>query len=151
AQPRRAGGQRRSPQVPRRRDRADRSEDLHGARSDARGGGLQPRHADARIHLHGYALGRISSGARPRVARRRRATGSDRGLTPMRKPIFALATMLLAPLAAAHHSFAIYDMQTEIEFVGVVDDVKFRNPHMSMTLRETKDGQERIIDFVEGA
>jgi len=72
-------------------------------------------------------------------------------MTAMRKPIFALAALLLAPLAAAHHSFAIYDMQTEIEFVGVVDEVKFRNPHMSMTLRETKDGQERIIDFVEGA
>jgi len=69
----------------------------------------------------------------------------------MRKPIFALAGVLLAPLAAAHHSFAIYDMETEIEFVGVVDTVKFRNPHMSMTLRETKDGEERIIDFVEGA
>jgi len=69
----------------------------------------------------------------------------------MRKLLLALAAMVIAPLAAAHHSFAIYDMQTEIEFVGVVDTVKFRNPHMSMTLRETKDGQERIIDFVEGA
>ncbi len=69
----------------------------------------------------------------------------------MRKPILALAAMLIAPFAAAHHSFAIYDMQTEIEFVGVVDTLKFRNPHMSMTLRETKDGEERIIDFVEGA
>jgi hypothetical protein len=65
----------------------------------------------------------------------------------MRKTILAVAALLLAPFAAAHHSFAIYDMQTEIEFVGI----KLRNPHMSMTLRETKDGEERIINFVEGA
>lgn len=69
----------------------------------------------------------------------------------MRKSIPALAALLLAPLAAAHHSFAIYDMQTELEFVGVVDTLKLRNPHMSMTLREEKDGAERIVNFVEGA
>jgi hypothetical protein len=68
----------------------------------------------------------------------------------MRKTLFVLAAALLAPLAAAHHSFAIYDMQTEVEFVGVVDTLKFRNPHMSMTLRETG-GEQRVINFVEGA
>ena len=36
--------------------------------------------------------------------------------------------------AAAHHSFAIYDMDHEVEFKGVVASVKFRNPHMAMTL-----------------
>ena len=41
-------------------------------------------------------------------------------------------------------------MQTEFEFVGVVETLKFRNPHMSMTLRETG-GEERLINFVEGA
>ena len=69
----------------------------------------------------------------------------------MRQSIFAVGALLLAPLAGAHHSFAIYDMQTEQEFVGVVDTLKFRNPHMSMTLREEKDGAERIVNFVEGA
>ena len=63
----------------------------------------------------------------------------------MRKSLFALAAALLAPLAAAHHSFAIYDMQTEFEFVGVVETLKFRNPHMSMTLRETGDALELNI------
>src|SRR5690606_21007111 len=72
--------------------------------------------------------------------------------SPMRKTVSAVLLLLAAsPYAAAHHSFAIYDMATEIEFVGVVDTLKFRNPHMSMTLKETKDGEERIINFVEGA
>lgn len=54
--------------------------------------------------------------------------------------------------ASAHHSFAIYDMETNIEFVGVVETLKFRNPHMAMTLIETQeDGQKRTINFVEGA
>ena len=37
--------------------------------------------------------------------------------------------------AAAHHSFAIYDMQQDVEFHGVIDTIKFRNPHMAMTLK----------------
>jgi hypothetical protein len=54
--------------------------------------------------------------------------------------------------AAAHHSFAIYDMQQNVEFHGVVDTVKFRNPHIAMTLKVTDtSGQERIVNFVEGA
>jgi hypothetical protein len=58
----------------------------------------------------------------------------------------------VAAPAAAHHSFAIYDMQQNVEFHGVVDTVKFRNPHMAMTLKVTDaSGQERIVNFVEGA
>jgi hypothetical protein len=54
--------------------------------------------------------------------------------------------------AAAHHSFAIYDMSQNIEFEGVVDVVKLRNPHMAMTLVETKpDGSKTTINFIEGA
>jgi hypothetical protein len=54
--------------------------------------------------------------------------------------------------ALAHHSFAIYDMATEREFKGKVDTVKFRNPHMAMTLlHEQPDGTTVTIDFVEGA
>ena len=52
----------------------------------------------------------------------------------------------------AHHSFAVYDMQQNVEFHGIVDTVKFRNPHMAMTLTVTDDnGQKRTINFVEGA
>ena len=62
---------------------------------------------------------------------------------------FALGTFALP--AAAHHSFAIYDMQQNVEFRGVVDTVKFRNPHMAMTLTVTENGETKTINFVEGA
>ena len=64
----------------------------------------------------------------------------------------ATACALTALPAAAHHSFAIYDMSQNIEFEGVVDAVKLRNPHMAMTLVQTKaDGSKATINFVEGA
>ncbi|HEY8518602.1 MAG TPA: DUF6152 family protein [Gammaproteobacteria bacterium] len=54
--------------------------------------------------------------------------------------------------AGAHHSFAIYDMTTTVEFEGVVETLKFRNPHIAMTLlRKTASGEEERIEFVEGA
>jgi hypothetical protein len=54
--------------------------------------------------------------------------------------------------AAAHHSFAIYDMSQNIEFDGVIESVKLRNPHMALTLVQTKpDGTKQTINFVEGA
>jgi sugar/nucleoside kinase (ribokinase family) len=65
-----------------------------------------------------------------------------------------LGTVLAAGAmsAAAHHSFAIYDMQQDVEFHGVIATVKFRNPHMAMTLTVTDDkGGQRAINFVEGA
>ncbi len=64
-----------------------------------------------------------------------------------------LAALAAAALpAAAHHSFAIYDMDQNINFDGVVESVKMRNPHMALTLKVTKDdGTTGIINFVEGA
>jgi hypothetical protein len=66
-----------------------------------------------------------------------------------------LAVVLLVaitPPLFAHHSFAIYDMSQNIEFEGVVESVKMRNPHMALTLVETHaDGTQRTINFVEGA
>jgi Family of unknown function (DUF6152) len=54
--------------------------------------------------------------------------------------------------AAAHHSFAIYDMQQNVEFHGVIETVKLRNPHMAMTLTVTSEsGEKKTINFVEGA
>lgn len=54
--------------------------------------------------------------------------------------------------AAAHHSFAIYDMAQNVEFEGVVETLKMRNPHMALTLETTAaDGTKRIVNFVEGA
>jgi len=66
---------------------------------------------------------------------------------------FAAAALTAVALpAAAHHSFAIYDMSQNIEFEGVVEIVKLRNPHMALTLTQTKpDGTKETINFVEGA
>ena len=62
------------------------------------------------------------------------------------------ATVLAAATSSAHHSFAIYDMEKEFEFTGVVKTVKLRNPHMALTLTHTKeDGTTETINFVEGA
>ncbi|MBN1238601.1 MAG: hypothetical protein JXB36_08860 [Gammaproteobacteria bacterium] len=72
----------------------------------------------------------------------------------MRKPLFvslAAAMLAVSAGASAHHSFAIYDMQTSVEFEGIVETLKFRNPHMAMTLKAEVDGEEKIINFVEGA
>jgi Family of unknown function (DUF6152) len=66
--------------------------------------------------------------------------------------LIAVGCALTALPVAAHHSFAIYDMSQNIEFEGVVDVVKLRNPHMAMTLVQTKaDGTKVTINFVEGA
>lgn len=54
--------------------------------------------------------------------------------------------------ASAHHSFAVYDFEQQIPFEGVVETLNFKNPHIAMTLRHTKeDGTTEIVDFIEGA
>ncbi len=66
----------------------------------------------------------------------------------------ALACICTAlPLSVlAHHSFAIFDFQTQIPFEGTVETLKFRNPHIEMTLKSVDaDGKETIINFIEGA
>jgi hypothetical protein len=66
--------------------------------------------------------------------------------------LIAAACATMAFPAAAHHSFAVYDMTKNIEFEGVVETVKLRNPHMALTLVQTKpDGTKETINFVEGA
>jgi hypothetical protein len=66
--------------------------------------------------------------------------------------VLGCALAALALPAAAHHSFAVYDMSQNVEFKGVVESLKFRNPHMSMTLTQTNaDGTKTTINFVEGA
>lgn len=63
-----------------------------------------------------------------------------------------LMSLFISVQVLAHHSFAIYDFETQIPFDGVVDSVKFRNPHIEMTLKVINDqGKEEIIHFIEGA
>jgi len=66
--------------------------------------------------------------------------------------LFAAGLAAIVLPAAAHHSFAVWDMTQNIEFKGVVESLKFRNPHMAMTLTQTKpDGTKETINFTEGA
>jgi hypothetical protein len=68
------------------------------------------------------------------------------------KKLLAAALVAVALPAAAHHSFAIYDMAQNIEFDGVVETLKMRNPHMALTLTVTNaDGTKKTVNFVEGA
>lgn len=54
--------------------------------------------------------------------------------------------------ALAHHSFASYDFQKQVPFEGVVSEVKFRNPHIELTLiRTLENGEKETIVFSEGA
>jgi hypothetical protein len=56
------------------------------------------------------------------------------------------------PAAIAHHSFAVYNFSTQIEFVGEVETLNFKNPHISMTLAVVQEnGESTIINFIEGA
>lgn len=64
----------------------------------------------------------------------------------------AAALLLVVSGAAAHHSFAVYDFTQQIEFVGTVEDLNFRNPHISMKLTVVDEaGEAQTIDFIEGA
>lgn len=70
-----------------------------------------------------------------------------------RRILSAAACIYLgAGAALAHHSFAVYDFETEIAFTGVVETLNFKNPHIAMTLMyEDENGEKKIVDFVEGA
>jgi hypothetical protein len=64
---------------------------------------------------------------------------------------FALST-IFAGATSAHHSFAVYDFDTETAFEGTVETINFKNPHIAMTLSYVDDdGETKIANFVEGA
>jgi hypothetical protein len=70
----------------------------------------------------------------------------------MNRVTLSLLLMAAAMPVAAHHSFAIYDMQQDVEFHGVIASIKLRNPHMAMTLTtQGANGKQQTINFVEGA
>ena len=70
----------------------------------------------------------------------------------MNRITLSLLLTAVAMPVAAHHSFAIYDMQQDVEFHGVIASIKLRNPHMAMTLTtEGANGAQQTINFVEGA
>jgi len=64
----------------------------------------------------------------------------------------AVALTIPVPAAYAHHSFAVFDFQTETPFSGIVDSVKFRNPHIALTLKvKGVDGKDQLVEFIQGA
>lgn len=68
------------------------------------------------------------------------------------KNTFPLVFLFVVFQVNGHHSFAIYDFETQIPFDGVVETLKFRNPHIEMTLKTVdENGEETIIHFIEGA
>jgi len=70
----------------------------------------------------------------------------------IRALILAACMCLGAGVAIAHHSFAVYDFDTEVTFKGVVETLNFKNPHIAMTLMyEDETGEKKVVDFVEGA
>jgi hypothetical protein len=71
--------------------------------------------------------------------------------TALLAPSLALAAAYALP-ASAHHSFAAYDITRSVEVAGTVATLKFRNPHIEMTLElRNKDGKAEIVHFVDGA
>ena len=70
----------------------------------------------------------------------------------MKNLICTVIALLMAAPVWGHHSFAIYDFATQIPFEGTVETVKFRNPHIAMTLKTVdENGNEKLIEFIEGA
>jgi len=44
--------------------------------------------------------------------------------------VISLVLALAAGSVSAHHSFSVFNMQTEIEITGVVKEVQWTNPHI---------------------
>jgi hypothetical protein len=80
------------------------------------------------------------------------------GMTVMTRAGSALLVafgLSVATPALAHHSFAKWDMSDAalVKFTGVVEELDFKNPHMSMKLRvpdANGDGGSKLINFSEG-
>lgn len=68
-----------------------------------------------------------------------------------RAVVVCLGAVLLTTAAAAHHSFAVYDTETNVELVGIVGTLNFRNPHIAMTLIRSEDNGEEVVYVLEGA
>ena len=131
------------PGVPRGHHRPD-----GGRVSDGRPGLVVPRDDHGRLHSESIRVARQGADAGQVGNVLKVALYETTGISIL----FGAAIAIGAAPVAAHHSFAIYDMAQNVEFRGVIDTVKLRNPHMAMTLTVTdEDGQQKTINFVEGA
>ena len=64
--------------------------------------------------------------------------------------IIVLALGLAAGTAVAHHSFSVFNMQTEIEITGVVKEVQWTNPHIWIWVDVTNEDGEVVTWGLEG-
>lgn len=70
----------------------------------------------------------------------------------MRRSI-TIATALLglvAGTAAAHHSFSVFNMQTEVSITGVVKEVQWTNPHIWVWVDVTGEDGKVVTWGLEG-
>src|SRR4029453_7611102 len=89
---------------------------------------------------------RSKSGATPairsrnnRSSRRSRPSRNDRGFriplevhmkTGSRVGLAVIGLVLASVSVAAHHSFAMFDMDKNVEYQGVISEWKWQNPHV---------------------
>jgi hypothetical protein len=64
--------------------------------------------------------------------------------------IILLAALALPLAAAAHHSFAMFDMAKTVNYTGRVKEVQWTNPHVWVELEVTSGGKTSTLSF-EGA
>src|SRR5437660_117114 len=72
----------------------------------------------------------------------------------MKRALYVLigCVTLLPARAVARHSAAAFDTQEEVTVRGVVDQYKFANPHIYVTLQVTKDdGAKTLMEVEAGA
>ncbi len=60
-----------------------------------------------------------------------------------------LALTLLGGVAAAHHSFAIYDIDNKIKRTGTLTKFQFKNPHIELILEATLDNGSKETWLIE--
>ena len=67
-----------------------------------------------------------------------------------RLAITAFALGILAGSALAHHSFSVFNMQTEISITGVVKEVQWTNPHIFIWVDVTGEDGKVVTWGLEG-
>jgi hypothetical protein len=61
-----------------------------------------------------------------------------------------LSLILAGGSVNAHHSFSVFNMQTEIEITGVVKEVQWTNPHIWIWVDVTDENGEVVTWGLEG-
>lgn len=68
----------------------------------------------------------------------------------MRSANVAIALGLFAGSAWAHHSFSVFNMQTEVSITGIVKEVQWTNPHIFIWVDVTGEDGKVVTWGLEG-